>query len=51
MLSRSVFRILTVLSLCALALKGLFPQTFCQENLYVFSLVLPVYIAMSLRKE
>ena len=51
MLSRSVFRILTALSLSTLVLKGLFPETLCQENLYVFALVLPVYIAMSIRKD
>lgn len=51
MLSRSVFRILIALSLSTLVLKGLFPEMFCQENLCVFALVLPVYIAMSLRKD
>ena len=44
--TRAVFRILLTLALASLTLKGLFPT-----NLYVYAMILPTYVAMSVFKE
>ena len=49
--TRAVFRILLTLALASLTLKGLFPTLFIQENLYVYAMILPTYVAMSVFKE
>lgn len=44
-----IYRLLSASALLLLVLKGLFPSVFIQENLAAVALVLPVYLAGSIR--
>ncbi len=48
--SRSTFRLLLALEIISLVLKGLFMDTFIQDNLAVHALVLPLYLVMAFKR-
>lgn len=47
-LTTKVYRILLVLMLSTLVMKGFFPTVFTQDNIFLFLFLSPVYLAMSL---